>query len=192
MRPIFPRQAQLFAVTILMIFVAPHLSAGNEAAMQPKVVDRSAFTVVGLIARTTNAKEMTPDGVIGKQWMRLMKDNLLTQIPNKADENIVAVYTDYASDENGEYTYVLGARVTSSDKTPEGMGSRAIPAGRYAVYTSEKGPAQNVVPAMWKRVYATPKSTPAGARIYRADYEVYDERARNPQEAVVELYVGVK
>ena len=160
--------------------------------MEPKIVERPAFTVVGLVARTTNAKEMTPDGVIGRQWMRFMKDNMLGQIPNKADENIVAVYTDYASDENGDYDFLLGARVTSAETVPEGMGSRAIPAGRYAVYTSDKGPAPKVVPAMWQRVYATPKSTPAGARIYRADYEVYDERARNPEESIVELYVGVK
>jgi predicted transcriptional regulator YdeE len=160
--------------------------------MGPKIIERPAFAVVGLVTRTTNAREMTPDGLIGKQWMRLMKENLLAQIPNKADDNIVAVYTDYANDENGEYTYVLGARVTTTEKIPDGMGSRTVPAGRYAVYTSEKGPAQKVVPAAWKRVYETPKSTPAGVRVYRADYELYDERARNPEESIVELYVGVK
>src|SRR5437879_6409701 len=36
-------------------------------AMHPRVVEQDGFTVIGITARTTNAKEMTPDGAIGKQ-----------------------------------------------------------------------------------------------------------------------------
>ena len=86
--------------------------------MNPKVVERGAFTVVGIAARTSNAREVTAEGIIGKQWGRLMQEGLVAKIPNKADQNIVAVYTDYASDHNGEYMYVLGARVKSDGEVP--------------------------------------------------------------------------
>src|SRR5271156_7118073 len=85
----------------------------NEAEKNPRVVQREGFTVVGISVRTSNAEQMTTERPIGKQWERLFKDGILAAIPNKADGNIVALYTEYAGDKDGEYTYVLGARVTN-------------------------------------------------------------------------------
>lgn len=161
-------------------------------AMNPKVASQDEFTVIGIAARTTNAKEMTPDGVIGKQWMRIFQEGVLGKIPNKADASIIAVYTDYASDHNGEYTFLLGARVTSDAQVPEGMVAKKIPGGKFAVFTSDKGPAPQVVPAIWIKVNSLPQDAVGGDRLYRADYELYDERARDPGNLQVDVYVGIK
>lgn len=158
----------------------------------PKVVEQGGFTVVGISARTSNAKEMTADGVIGPIWGRLMQQGLLAKIPNKSDQNIVAVYTDYASDHNGEYTYVLGARVTSDADVPPGMVATKIPAGKFAVFTSEKGPAPQVVPALWMKINSLPKTAVGADRVYRADFEIYDQRASDPQNFQMDVYVGIK
>lgn len=168
------------------------LSPSLGDSMNPKVVERSSFTVVGIAARTSNAREMTADGIIGKQWGRLMQEGLLAKIPNKADQNIVAVYTDYASDHNGEYTFVLGARVKSNEGVPAGMVAKNIPAGKFAVFTSERGAAAKVVPETWMKVNSLPHSAVGGNRVYRADYEIYDERAADPANAQVDVYVGIK
>jgi len=160
--------------------------------MNPKVAKQDGFTVVGISARTSNAREMTADGVIGKQWGRLMQEGLLAKIPNKADQNIVAVYTDYASDHNGDYTYVLGARVTADAEVPAGMVAKMIPSGKYAVFTSEKGAAQKVVSELWTKINSLPKSSPGGDRRYRADFEIYDERAMDPRDMQMDAYVGIK
>jgi CubicO group peptidase (beta-lactamase class C family)/predicted transcriptional regulator YdeE len=165
---------------------------GEGAGGEAKVVEQPGFTVVGIAARTINAREMTADGVIGKQWARLMQDGVLTKIPNKADQSIVAVYTDYASDHNGEYTYLLGARVTSDGDVPAGMVAKKIPGGRFAVFTSEKGPAPTVVPETWMKINSLPKSATGGDRVYQADYEVYDERAMDPHNLQVDVYVGIR
>jgi predicted transcriptional regulator YdeE len=161
-------------------------------AMDPKVVEQGEFTVVGIAARTSNAKEMTGDGVIGKQWARLMQENFVSKIPNKADAAIVAVYTDYASDHDGEYTFLLGARVTSDKDVPAGMVAKKVPAGKYAVFTSEKGPAPQVVPALWMKINSLQKTAVGGDRSYRADFEVYDQRAADPQDMVMNAYVGIR
>jgi len=162
------------------------------AAMSPKITEHEAFTVVGISARTTNAKEMTADGSIGKMWGRLFQEGVLAKIPNKADQNIVAVYTDYAVDHDGEYTFVLGARVTSDANVPEGMVAKKVPAGKFAVFTSEKGPAPQVVPALWMKIASLPKTAPGGDRAYKADFEIYDERAMDPQNLVMDVWVGVQ
>jgi len=160
--------------------------------MIAKVVDEPGFAVVGIEGRTSNAREMTPEGVIGKLWQRFMTENLLAQIPNKMDSSILAIYTDYASDKDGEYTYVLGARVSSMTKVPKGMVAKRIPAGRYAVFTSEKGPVERVVPSAWQKINSLPKSAPGGDRVYQADYDVYDQRAANPKDARVDIHVGIR
>jgi len=102
------------------------------------------------------------------------------------------LYTEYASDKDGAYTYVLGARVTKVESVPAGMVAKKVPAGRYALFTSERGPVQKVVVEVWQRVLATPKSALGGDRTYKTDFEVYDRRAQNPADSVVDLYVSVK
>ena len=165
---------------------------GGGSAMDPKIVNGDGFTVVGISARTNNTKEMTTDGVIGKMWGRVMQEGVIDKIPNKADRNIVAVYTDYASDHNGEYTYVLGARVNSATDVPPGMVAKRIPEGRYAVFASEKGAAMNVVPALWIKINSLPPTAVGGDRAYGADYEIYDERAMDPQNLQMDVYLGLR
>ena len=121
-----------------------------------------------------------------------MKEGLLSKVPNKVDSNILAVYSDYESDANGAYTFLLGARVSSTDNVPSGMVAKKVPAGRYAVFTSEKGFVGKVVPETWSRIWAVPKSAPGGNRAYQADFEAYDQRAADPQNAQVDIYVGIK
>src|SRR5580692_2943190 len=164
----------------------------KETDMNPKVVQRDGFTVVGIAVRTSNAEQMTPARPIGKQWERLMGEGLLAAIPNKEDGKIVAVYLEYANDKDGEYTYLLGARVTKAENLPTGMVAKKVPAGRYAVFTSERGPVQKVIVDLWRRVWATQKNELGGDRTYKADFEVYDERARNPTDAVVDLFIGIR
>lgn len=166
--------------------------ASESAQLTPKIVHETGFRVVGISTRTTNAEEMSGKGVIAKQWDRFMKERLLSKIPNKIDSDILVVYTDYESDANGAYTYIIGARVTSVDDVPPGMVAKKVPAGRYAVFTSEKGIVGKVVPEAWSRIWALPKSAPGGNRAYQADFEVYDQRSADPQNAQVDIYVGIK
>jgi predicted transcriptional regulator YdeE len=180
------------SAAILIVALAAMAQSKGTPDMNPRVEEQAAFTMIGIAARTSNAKEMTADGSIGKLWTRLMQENLLESIPNRADGNIVAAYTDYASDKDGEYTFVLGARVSNGDKVPTGMTAKTVPAGKYAVFTSERGPAQQVVIATWMRIWKTPKDAPGGNRAYKTDFEVYDQRAQNPADTVMEIHVGIR
>jgi predicted transcriptional regulator YdeE len=45
---------------------------------------------------------------------------------------------------------------------------------------------------MWKRVWETPKNALGGDRSYKVDFEVYDQRAQNPADSIVDLYVAVR
>lgn len=49
--------------------------------MSPKVVDEPGFTVIRFAARTRNAKEMTSEAILPKQWARFMQEDLLARVP---------------------------------------------------------------------------------------------------------------
>ena len=183
--------SKILVVVIVALFSILSRATGGDA-VSPKIIEKfEGFTIIGISVRTSNAKEQTPAGLIGKQWQRLFQENLLRKIPNKADDSIIAAYTDYASDNDGDYTFVLGAKVNSEKEVPAGMIAVKIPSGRYAVFTSEKGPSYKVVPDLWRRIWAIPKSAPGGNRAYKTDFEVYDQHAKDPQNSQIDVCVGI-
>lgn len=182
----------VFAILLLFSFSAIVLASQSTPA---KIVHQPQFHIVGITARTTNAKEANPqERIIGKQWQKFFEEGVLQQIPNKLDYNIYNVYSDYAGDRNGEYSFTIGARVSEPPQTlPPGLVLKTVPAGDYAVITTEKGPVANVVIAAWKRVWdLEDQKQLGGTRAYKSDYEFYDQRAMDPQNAQAELNIGLK
>lgn len=178
-----------FFVAIMVVLIAAMAVAQTDKA--PKVSEVPAFTVIGIECRDSGAKEMAGQGCIAGQWMRLFQEGLLEKIPDRADQNIVAVYTDY-SDDHGEYTYILGAKVADDAKAPDGMVKRTIEKGRFAQFTSDRGPLQEVVPAIWKKIAALPKSEVGGDRLYQSDFEIYGEDAMDPNNGQMNVYIRVR
>ena len=68
---------------------------------------------------------------------------------------------------------------------------KQVPAGQYAVFTTEIGPFAKVVPATWQRIFKLEEEGKLN-RAYNTDFEIYDQRAQNPQNAQIDIYVGVK
>ena len=52
-------------------------------------------------------------------WMKLYRDK--GKIPNRINKEMVAVYTDYESDQTKPFTYLVGCEVSSLDQIPEGL-----------------------------------------------------------------------
>jgi predicted transcriptional regulator YdeE len=155
--------------------------------MNPKVIDEAGFSVIGIAVRTSNTREMTSQGMIPSQWNRFMSENLLAAIPARTDSAIIAVYTDYVGDADCTYTFLIGARVEPGVTAPSNMVRKDVPAGRYVIFPSERGPVERVVVEAWQRVWSSDVK-----RALKADYEVYDERAADLRNAQVDLHVGVE
>jgi predicted transcriptional regulator YdeE len=161
---------------------------GNTAI---RAVEIPAFTIIGIEARTTNASEAAGNGIIPRQWQKFFSEGIPQRIPDKIGSNFYAVYSDYASDHNGEYSFVIGAKVKEGTAPPSGMVAKRVQAGPYAVLTSDKGPFPKVVPATWQKVF-TLESKGKLKRAYHTDFELYDERAKDPQDGQVDIYIGLK
>lgn len=159
-----------------------------------KKINQESFHIIGIEARTNNAAEMGPHGIIPQQWERFMKENLFAKIPHKTDSAIIAAYTEYQSNKDGEYTFFIGAKVNSDATAPEGMVLKHIPKTDYLVLSSQKGPIWEVVQGLWKKIWTLPASEVGSeaSRAYGFDYEVYDGRASDPMNAQVDVYLGIK
>lgn len=176
------------AATLALAALGP--MAAEEMNLVKLHVD--AFTVVGIETRTSNPREMAGEGTIGKLWMRMREENLLSRIPKRVDARVVAVYSGYESDKDGPYTYLLGAKVSSAREIPIGMVARKVESGTYAMFTAAGGPPPQMVVDLWKRIWSLEKPGQIH-RAYKTDFEVYygglsEDRANTH----VDVYVGLE
>ena len=115
-----------------------------------------------------------------------MAENTLAMIPNKITQDIYSLYTDYEDDHTKPYTTILGCKVSSLDKIPEGMVGRSFDGGSY-VKTSTKGDLmQGLIVKHWSKIFEMDLN-----RTYLADFEIYGQKAQNPSTAEVDIYIGV-
>jgi predicted transcriptional regulator YdeE len=185
--PFFPLS---FCILALAMFVAPVFTAAQEAS-KPTPSDQLAFDMIGIAAQTNNSIEANADGHIPKLWQRLFMEGVLNRIPDRSDESIIAVYTKYATDENGDYTYILGAKVAPGSKAPEGMVAVKVPAGKYLEFVSPKGTGQEVLPVIWTQIYGYFSGPGAPKRAFKTDFERYDGPF-DPNAMQAHIYIGVK
>jgi predicted transcriptional regulator YdeE len=161
--------------------------------VEPRIVEQQEFSVIGIQVRTSNARETTGGGAIPKQWDKFFEGKIADKIPNKVDSDIYAVYTGYASDRDGEYDFIIGMKVTRVSDVPPGMVAKKVPSGRFAIVTSAQGAVAEVVPKAWQQVWSLEDNKQlGGARAYKADFELYDQRSQNPHDSQIDIYVGVK
>lgn len=179
------------AIAVASLLTLATLSSFAQEPSKPTPVDSASFDVIGISVRTTNAAEMGGNGEIPKQWQRLFMEGILTSIPNRADESIVAVYSDYASDASGAYTYTLGSKVKPGTKAPEGMVAISVPAGKYLKFVTAKGPGAEVVPPAWKAIYGYFAAPDSPKRMFKTDYELYEDMS-DPNAMQGQIFIGIK
>lgn len=162
--------------------------------MQKEITNKAEIKLVGLTARTNNMNEMgRSNAKIAPLVKRYFTENLSQQISDRANPGItIAGYTDYESDERGDYTYFVGEEVTSFDTIPEGFTAITVPAAKYQKFTTVSGKMPNVVINAWVEIWTMQEKELGGKRAYQADFEIYDQRAMDPQNAVVDIYVGLQ
>lgn len=126
-------------------------------------------TISGVAVRTNNADEMQPETAkIAGLW-----ETFANQLAPKLNETsqVFGVYTNYASDHNGDYDVIAGS--TSLDVTCDGSANYEIEAGKYLVFTA-KGEMPQVVIQLWGEVWAYFDSADCEhERAYTTDFEAY-------------------
>jgi len=143
------------------------------------------FKVIGISVRTTNENGQGAKD-IGALWGKFMSENSLEAIPNKVDNTIYSIYTDYESDHTQPYTTIIGCKVTTLETIPNGMVGKAFSSGNYMKITAKGDLTKGLIANEWFKIWDMDLN-----RTYTADFEVYGEKAQNPTNAEVDFLIAV-
>ncbi|OJJ14013.1 AraC family transcriptional regulator [marine bacterium AO1-C] len=144
------------------------------------------FHVIGISVRTTNENGKSSQD-IEALWGKFWGEDIQKQIPNKVNDDIYAVYTDYESDVNGPYTVIIGLPVHSLDSIPKGFIGKTIEVDVYQKFVS-KGKMPEAVLNTWMEIWQDTSLK----RAYHADFTVHGKKYYDGDKAEVETFISIK
>jgi predicted transcriptional regulator YdeE len=143
------------------------------------------LNIIGIAVRTTNENE-TSSIDIPQLWETFLSNGIQEKIPNKIDNTIYCLYTDYEKDYLAPYTTVLGCAVSSLNDIPEGFTAVTIDKAKYSKRVAKGNLQDGIVFNEWISIWNSDLN-----RAYTTDFEVYGEKSKNPENAEVEIFVGI-
>lgn len=144
------------------------------------------FNVVGIAVRTTNQNGQSGQD-IGQLWGKFMSEGIIEKIPNKIDNDVFSIYTNYEGDHTQPYDTILGCKVDSLENIPEGMVGQSLKGGSYKKIKAKGDLTKGVVFAKWSEIWQMDID-----RVFTADFEIYGEKSQNPIDAEVDILIATK
>lgn len=149
-------------------------------------LSKERFFVIGISVRTSNENGLATKD-IPALWEKFMSEVIIDKIPNKVSNDIFCLYTDYEKDHTLPYTTILGCEVSSLASIPENMFGKQIDTQNYTQFKTTGNLMEGAVFNEWMKIWNA--NLP---RTYTTDFEIYDEKAKNPENAEVSIFVAVK
>ncbi len=162
--------------------------------MRKTTLTLSEIKLAGIKIRTNNANEKIPDKAkIEKTLKHYFGSHLPAKITGRLQPGTTyCVYTEYDKDAQGDYTYFVGEAVDTFDGLDASLSQLILPASPYQKFECGPGPMPSVCIEAWQQIWQLSQADLGGERSYRADFEVYDERASNPSNTSLDIYIGLK
>jgi predicted transcriptional regulator YdeE len=149
--------------------------------MNYEIVTLDKKQVVGLSMMTTN-ENMQAASDIGGLWQNFMGQTY-SQIENKIDSKLIAIYTDYEDDHTKPYRFMCGAEVSSHANS--GLKAITVNPGKYAKFTLV-GDMMTVVGPAWHKIWNMDLD-----RKYDTDFEYYHNDGDDPNNQTIEIYISL-
>ncbi len=172
-------QLMLTAFTIL-----PFTAQSQTKTMKKQTIQQ--FYVIGISVRTTNQNGQSAQD-IETLWKKFWGEEIQTQIPNKVNDDIYAVYTAYETDHTGPYTTIIGSQVNSLANIPEGFVGITIEKASYQKFVS-KGKMPEAVFNTWMEIWQNKTLN----RAYKFDFTIHGKKYYLGDQAEVETFISVK
>lgn len=148
------------------------------------MVKIEAFNVIGIAVRTTNENNQSAND-IPALWKRFFEENITEQIPNKVNNNLYCLYTDYVGDFTKPYTTILGYAVHNIEHVPAGLTALKIPATNYHKTSIQGNVNNDIVINEWIKIWNSDQK-----RAYCVDFECYSFEA-DIENTQVDIYVSI-
>lgn len=153
--------------------------------METEIEKIPEIQLIGLdLGRTTSNKNGRSSIDGGNLWQKFEKGNYADKIPNKTGEEVYAVYYGYEGDHTAPFRYFIGCRVKDNSEVSEGMNRLTIPKGTFRKITAA-GKMPDCIVDTWKEIWSSDIQ-----RNYRFDFEMYDERSKDWNNAEIDIYLS--
>jgi predicted transcriptional regulator YdeE len=155
--------------------------------MQHEYIDQPEdLVIIGLSTRTSPATAAT---AIPALWQRFLANPPGSDVERRAnDAAVYAVYSDYQSDFQGEYTLTLGVAVEADAQVPDDLRRVRVPRGRYACFHAQGDP-RDVIWRTWS--FINQEWEQRAGRRYIADVERYDSQTLGERDVSADILVGL-
>ncbi len=144
-----------------------------------------SFSVIGIAMRTTNENGQSSQD-IPQLWHNFMSEKIIEKIPHKIDNSIYCIYTEYEKDHTKPYTTIIGCKVSTLESIPEGMIGKTCKEENYTKFLAKGNLQQGIVYNEWIKIWNSGIS-----RTFTTDFEIYGEKAQNPENAEVDIFIAI-
>lgn len=163
--------------------------------MNITTIEHPKMFLAGLKIRTNNFTHEANPAIskISPLVQRFYAENIAEKIPNRKNPGVGLVgYSNYQSDEYGDYDFHFGEEVSSLENLPEWLAGLTIPAGKYLKISSDVGQMPAIAVETWQKIWTKTKDkTLPGTRLYQVDFEIHD-KAPTEQGVSFDIYLGIK
>lgn len=151
--------------------------------MNMKKID--GFSIIGISVRTTNKSNQAAQD-LGKLWEKFYGENVFGKIPNKLNDDIYSIYTDYTSDYTEDYTAILGCQVDSLEDVPDKLIGREFASENFEVFLAQ-GKMPDAVVNSWIDIWHKDKEL---QRKYTYDFELYSKNSQKGDNSEVRVFIA--
>jgi predicted transcriptional regulator YdeE len=100
------------------------------------------------------------------------------------NSKLIATYSNYESDHNGDYDWALGF---ADNVSRDGLSAHTLPAGKYIVFSGQ-GSVPEITVQVWMHIWQYFEKNTEHKRAYTIDFALYDMS----KPGSVEIYIAVQ
>jgi len=154
--------------------------------LQLKTISVDTFRVIGI---TLPSKTLNLDGRSSKDcgllWEKFFNEKCSEKIPDKINDDVIAVYFGYEGGISNPFSYLIGHRVDINTPSPPGFQHVDIDSGKYLKVTAQ-GKMPDCIKEAWNDIWQSDLK-----RTFQYDFEIYDQQKYNTDYAEVDILVGI-
>ncbi|CAN7202042.1 GyrI-like domain-containing protein [Paenibacillus sp. LjRoot56] len=158
-----------------------------------RIEELPSFTLAGISTVTTNEAEFSDKGKIGKLFEQYYLHNISGQLAAYVQQDgHYSCYFNYEQGDAGRYEVMVGVHVREDlqGQYPESVKTFTVPAAKYAVFVTERGPIIEVVQRAWGDIWEWSHQS-GNDRAFTGDFEYYGQNI-DPNDGQAEIYIAIR
>lgn len=173
-----------------------HLTEDKNAGqrLEPTRIETlPSFTLAGISIVTSNETELSKEGKIGPLFEQFHLQNIGVKLGGDIKEiGHYSCYFHYDEIDFGRYEVIVGIKLQDKVHIPglDMITTFTVPAAKYAVFATERGPIIEVVQRTWADIWQWSQQN-GNDRAFTGDFEYYSNDI-NPNDGQAEIYIAIK